>query len=775
MFNLKRPAVWTALSLISGILLGQYISERLCIALFAIIIILIFIDFAVKIFNPAVFIIPLFAVLGFILININSLNNVKDLKFHELVIDSHSFTVDGTICNISFTSTGKAIVKVKSDTIYKDGIAVSDEPIVLYTICGNTSYLPGDKITAFGEIKCFNEKDNPSDFNQNLYYRTRGYDYIFYPEDITVYGKEPIYPNRFYYIISSSLKSIYDNILNEEDSGIIKAIMLGDKSDIDSDIKELYRRAGIIHIIAISGMHISILSAAIYFVLTKLFKFKDLAASVISILFLANYSLLTGSSPSTVRAVLMMSIYYFSSILFREKDSLSSIAVACIIILIFNPLYLFDVGFQLSFLTALGIILSSAIVDKSSLNKTIKKLCIVQSLFAVMISAPVVAYNYFEVPVISIFINILVLPLMSLLFIMSLISGVIGLVSLTAAEFLAGIVHYILVFYKIICTKCVLLPFSVLKTGRPSLAVILAYYLLFFAICFYKKGSGRKIIVPLIILAAVISFERNFNGSEAAFLYVGQGDCSVVTASDGTTVVIDTGGLSYREIGNNTGKNVIIPYLELKGKTKIDALILSHLDYDHSLGAIELLDNYEIGAVIMPAYSEFILNDLYYEIIRRAEEKNIAVYKASYKDSFSIGSVYVDCIYPMTEDISDDGHLNDYSLCFILETEDSKILYTGDIELNGEIDILLSDENINCDIIKIPHHGSKTSSSPEFLYFADADYSVISCGKNNIYNHPDAEVISNLKKLNTQIYVTKDNGAVIFNLKNGRINVSTER
>lgn len=516
---------------------------------------------------------------------------------------------------------------------------------IVLEISDNTSYgwsaRRGDYVEANVELEASQgmlpvpaAAANPGQFDLRQYYKSLGYlYYIEEPEVISVArGK-----NRIVYRLDSlktSLKAVYRKCCTATDAGVYAAMVTGDRSDMDSTISELFSAAGIGHILAISGLHISLIGMGLYKLLRRI-GFLCPMSAIISGIFVVLFGVMTGNSVSATRAIMMFVCAVNAQVLGRRYDILSAVSLSAIILILKNPYVIANSGFLLSFMAIAGV---AVVTDGFS----VKWLRWLTGPAAIQLATlPIILWFYYEVPVYSVFLNLLVVPLMSLIMISALCCGLLGLISIPAGCFFAGAGHYILILFQYGSELMLSLPGSVFVAGRPELWQVMVYYILLFlfsqrkrvvvwiekravrrcgeAECEVKKhrevgreavkGGARKcearkceaekleagkcvmganiFLRSLLVIAVIILLARGRSGLEVTFLDVGQGDAIFISLPNGGNVFIDGGSTSSR----NIYEKVIEPFLKYKGVRRLDFLFLTHSDADHENGWVQALSN----------------------------------------------------------------------------------------------------------------------------------------------------------------------------------------
>lgn len=606
------------------------------------------------------------------------------------------------------------------------------------------------------------------------------------------------------------LKERLYRIMPEKEAAFMSALLLGDKKGMDSSVKDLYRRNGILHILSISSLHITIIGMTVYRLLRKVGVPVCPAALSGSILLLL-YGGMTGFGVSACRAIGMYLIKMFGEAVGRTYDMLTALAVMGAAMVMKNPLYLHSSGFLLSFASVLGIgilypVISSGNVreqDRGDWNARTKRLSVwkcrilnsvSQSFFAslsiTVATLPVQLWFFYEIPVYSVFLNLIVIPFMKPIMITGLLAmAVPGLWWLGMADCL------ILQGYEFLCGCFDRLPFHTWNPGRPAAVWVAAYYLAVLAAAAAVKYLRTEKIpvkafgVGLLCLAVLLLGIRPPSKNSITFLYVGQGDCILVRTSSGQNYVFDCGSTSR----SGVGKYVLIPCLKYYGIRNIDALFLSHPDADHVNGALELLsmgreNNITVRQLVLPGIEERARQEQLGELAEAAQKADmhgaVLVGYLSAGEAWDCGGAVFTCLHP--ERSAKGENPNAYSLCFLVEFREERrrgseggtekygwnALLTGDVEGSGEkamIEELGKRADKEVWVLKAAHHGSRNSTSRELLDLVSPKLAVISCGSGNRYGHPHRELLERLEDSGALVVRTDQTGAVTVFYEDGGI------
>ena len=791
---IKRPVFWILLAFVLGEVIAVF---DLNIAVPCIVLAIIVIrKIIIKAYEDmGAFVVIFFTlIMGFMLMSneITTRNHIYDLKENTVI-------VQGKIYKIENTAFGK--------NIYLKGVEVEngEKNVSVKRIFANTEKIPnvkiGNIIKVRGKLRQFEEAANKGNFDSRKYYLSLGFYGKIEAGTIEVINSEysgirqGLYELRREIIerlekLCSDNKGIFSIINNK--NGIIGAIILGDKTDLDSDIKELYSVSGIAHILAISGLHISFIGMAIYRLLRRRFRF--LFSAAVSIPVVLSFGIMSGFGISTIRSIIMFILKIIGEVLGRKYDAITAISLAGLVLLVQNPFVVCNSGFQMSFGAIIAIVLILPIVEEilNTDNKIIKVLSANFTISLVM--NPILAWNYYELPTFSFLLNIVVVPLMSVV----IVSSIVGIFCSCIMFGFGKVVIFpgcgILELYTFLCNIINKSSVTSIVVGQPKVTIIIVYYAILLVVLFglknirtkytraekerniIKKETGlvlekkakkeRRIkgqnvklrlacIVGFLLLNCLIYYIPN-PGFYITFINVGQGDGILIHGDNGTKVMVDGGSTSEKQVA----KNCIVPYLKAEGIGTIDYSIITHTDKDHISGILEILENnnsnrIRIKNLVMPDIN--MKDDTYNELIEKAKLKKINVLYIKKGDTLSLGKTKIKCIYPETTTTASDK--NDYCTVLSVKNKTSKILLTGDI--SKEIEEKIKDDiEENYTVLKVAHHGSNYSSSEKFLKKVNPKYSIISVGKNNSYGHPGNETMERLRKQGGVIYRTDEKGGI---------------
>jgi competence protein ComEC len=784
---MKRPAVFISIFYLTGLLTGYYVKDLLLvILLFGIAIILSIILYKTYSWK-GVFVFPLICFFAYINIynHIESSNNELGKTFD----DSLSCTTEGYIDNIIsqedktqlIISTNKIIIE---DKTYTDKVKIK----VYGTDIDNVDI--GSYISIRGKLSKPSRPTNQGQFDEEKYYRIRGIKYKLFLKEYKIIDNEKLdilcklkyYMNKKLSFLRNKWVKVFDSILPENQANVMKAMILGEKSYLSIDTKDMYSESGISHVLAISGLHIAILGYGFFSLICLLVSKKK--GVIFTICFLVFYLILTGASVSTVRAVIMISIILLAYFFGKSYDIYSSLCTAGIIILMINPYNLWDTGFLLSFSAVIGIIAITPALDELY-NK---KGNIIIATFNVSLGAtfgtmPVMLLTFYELHIYSVLVNILVVPLMSIVVLFGFLGLVIGSLSIYFGRLISGIIFYILNFYDLCCELAGSLPFSTITIGKPKFINIILFIIILALISMlaYEKvdkevTKKRITIIACLLVILNLVFYISPKPLKIVHLDIGQGDSAVVISPARKVYVIDGGGnIRKKTTDRDTGYYIVRPYLKYNGISNIDCLIMTHSDRDHVGGLIELIDYFEIDNIVLPyAYKNKEEEDiLLKELIDRANRKNINIVYLNENNIIRDKYVSFETIYPLRDTTSFHNN-NAYSLVLNLKYKAYNEIFTGDIEKQEEEKINNKyTDYLNSDIIKVPHHGSNSSSTKEFIEYVMPRLAVISSGRNNRFGHPHKEVLERYLDYDIPVFNTSIDGAITINTDGYNMGIST--
>lgn len=610
----------------------------------------------------------------------------------------------------------------------------------------------GSSIKGEGVVRKFSESSNPGGYDEMSYKYGNGILLSLEKAKLVRVDTALILWRDYLDKVQGNLAKVFSDLFDDKRASLATAMVLGDKKNLDADIKMLYQRNGIAHLIAISGLHIAMIGGTLYKCLRRLTGSFSIAASI-GVIFIVSYGVMTGLSGATYRAVIMLVMSIGADVFGRKYDGLTAVALALLIMLVNNPYQITQVGFLLSFGAVLGIVLIHPMWKQWStkIPKCLDGLFV--SISVQLVLTPIMLYHFYEIPLYSIFLNVIVVPLMNILLAMLIFCGVIGVFSVGLALIPAYIADGIFAFYEMLCCVMERLPGHTLCTGKPEVWWIVLYYV-FLAIGVYFSYGNCKRVSKVFLVLLMLSFGVFLLPTQVKICMfdVGQGDAIYIRTKYQRHVLIDGGSSSKNRIGQYVLKNGLKYY----GAATIDYLFVTHSDSDHYSGVKELLEDelIEVDNMVFPAISN--PDKAYLELVDLAKKRGCAVYYMKKGDFLELDGVLFQCLNPLQQIYEDKNEG-----CIVLQMNygDFDMLLTGDLNVEAEQSIL-NDITDTVEVLKVAHHGSATSTSDAFLRKLRPAIACISVAERNRYGHPSKEVMERLRQYTRKIYLTKDSGAI---------------
>lgn len=645
----------------------------------------------------------------------------------------------------------------------------------------------GQQIAVQGFLTLPENARNPGEFDANTYYKSKGYDYVMYEAKICSCGKKYDYLMQGMDEVRRYAQRQLDRYLMPGDAGIMSAMLLGDKSHMETEIKELYREVGIYHILAISGLHISMIGGCMYTLFKKM-QMKPVIAVIISLSFIVFYGIMIGMPSSAFRAIVMFTFGLVAPLFCRSHDKLTSLAFAGACLAVWEPLLMFDAGVQLSFLAVMGIIL----LYPTFLDIHRHHMKIADGLwvsFAVTyMTMPIIMRTYYELPIYSLLANVCVLPFVPVLIAFGLGIVILGGIWNLPAKLSAVVIHMILWFYERILAIFAELPGNSYITGASEVWRIFIFYIVLGIMIWIILKIKRKLLIQslrsendyaegrqqeyvrvqkricrimrrihlaqvviMILLVVLLIAPKQFD-CRFTFLDVGQGD-GICLETKGEVYLIDCGSTS-RE---NIGKYTLIPFLKYRGIKEIDGWFLTHPDKDHTSAFTELCEDYDVGEIgVETLYIPKALEEEFSEIIILAKRCEIEVIMLETGNTMNADGLTMTVLSPETEKVYTDE--NAASLVLYMECGNFDALFMGDA--GAEAEKIIMEQGIeDVTLLKVGHHGSSIEANTEaFIETMRPVVSIISCGENNVYGHPHKQTINNLEAVGSDIWITSEKG-----------------
>ncbi|MBD5392814.1 MAG: DNA internalization-related competence protein ComEC/Rec2 [Lachnospiraceae bacterium] len=634
----------------------------------------------------------------------------------------------------------------------------------------------GSMVKVEGKIKNFEKPSNPGQFDAESYYHILKISFQLNQTEIQAKSdtydqfREKLYEYKEYF------SGILDISLSDRDASVMKTMLLGEKSSADKEIKALYQRNGIAHILAISGLHISLLGMTLFKLLRRAGLPVWVTAGLPAVIILL-YGFMTGFSVSSLRAVIMFMIHMTAHLCKRTYDMITAAFLAAVLLLLDQPLYLYSSSFLFSFgcIFAIGFLVPALTKEMKHREKEpgVLLTSFLSGAALTMAGIPLQLCFFYQMPVYATVLNLLVIPFMSFLMtggILLLLFYKIPMISTLTASLITGI----LAVYETSCRFVERLPFHMILPGKPGKVQIGIYLAGMFTVIVLKERITLKKRWALLLCSAFLLFLPGKRELTVTFLDVGQGDCIHISTMEGSNYLIDGGSSSVSSVGTYR----IIPYLKEKGADEIEALFVTHPDQDHCNGITELMQTGKeqgifVRNLYLPDIAKESRSEAYEALVTEAERNGISVGYISKGQALIEDDFELICLHP--EKGYSTLEANEFSTVLFLGFGDFQVLLTGDVEGEGEKKLLrslyeadnegtleMSFRERGITVLKAAHHGSAGSTSEELLKLLHPAYTIISCGKNNSYGHPHKELLERLNEQKTEIMITYESGAITF-------------
>ncbi|MBQ3292404.1 MAG: DNA internalization-related competence protein ComEC/Rec2 [Mogibacterium sp.] len=704
----------------------------------------------------------------------------------------NSFDIE--LGDVTIQDGGSAKLKNKILVKFDGNIVNGSEPV-------DIADLTGLRVEIKGKLIEPDSADNPGCFDYRLYLRSCRTVYMIKTSSVNYErDRDGSFPGEIYWkwrrLLVRKREAFLGMFSDETIRGFIKGVVFGDKNDIGEEIREEFNTNNTGHILAVSGLHIGFLYALLRFFSGKR---RSVLISLAIVSAIIIYGEMTLWSASTIRAVIVLSISMLSFYVRRPADLLTSVSAAAVIILISNPYQLFNTGFQMSFLALMGIAFLGGPLA-AFMGEGFGIMLAVQ-----LGAAPLAAFYFHRFNPLSVLINIpiiavasILVPLCIMTLLLSSVSGTLFLgggagvtdIAVRLSEYAA---HFTIWLNRIIAGDG---SFSFNAVSVSPGLILLFYLLIFFMCCEWTRimilrKEWELITVGLACILIVstamgIASYNKFADDEIVFVSVGQGDCTHIRCN-GHDVLIDGGGRT----DYNVGKKILMPYLLSNGAEKVDFAMVTHLHTDHCLGILELDIEYPVGMIGIPddyrrsiertsdskySYRTVPATDGAGDIEEIVKQCDNLLFLSSGERITVSENVFIDPVWPppgVKRNLSADDP-NENNMVYIVNYKGVKIMVTGDLLEEDEHEMVkyyAGTNALDCDVLKVAHHGSKSSSSEEFLDAVDPEIAVIQVGRNNLYGHPHQQTLARLEERGIKVFRTDLNGAVGIDLKKQGIKI----
>ncbi|WP_207579265.1 DNA internalization-related competence protein ComEC/Rec2 [Listeria marthii] len=621
----------------------------------------------------------------------------------------------------------------------------------------------GQFISVSANIETPQVNRNQNQFNYQEHLKRQRIHYVLQASSLSISDEvSPSILMRIQNIRLQTITHITENI-SPKINPYFLALITGEKNGFSPEMYETYQQMGVVHLLAISGLHVNLLVGAIYFLLLK-FGITRERAVLCLLIFLPFYIILTGANPPVIRAATMTALLLLSEKYATKWSSFSVICLSFVLFFLLQPYVIYEVGFQLSYAVSFGIILSSRQILTRQQNIFTKSLAI--SFVSTMMSSVVMMYHFYSFSWVGIFFNLLYVPIFTIIILPGCISVfLLSMCSPVLSAIPESVLTFLIQFIESFTNVLAKIPRQTIVTGRPNtiiLVLIIGTILLFF-----YQWQKKKFPIGIFIFFCMLCYISSFNFiGKVSFVDVGQGDSILIQLPyNKGNYLIDTGGQLPFEKEDwakkrkpfTIGESTLAPVLKSKGISSLDKVIITHSDADHMEGLDDLAKNISIKELIFAqgAENKAIMKEA---LDAMPQVKQTIILAGA---NWQVGENRFECLYPTQAGVGG----NDDSIVLKAILDNKVWLFTGDLEVNGEQKLL--DQPVKADILKVGHHGSKTSTSKEFMQQVQPTFAIISCGVKNRFGHPHAETLKTLEAAETTILRTDLQGEIIYTFGKG--------
>ncbi|MDT0048303.1 DNA internalization-related competence protein ComEC/Rec2 [Listeria cossartiae subsp. cayugensis] len=621
----------------------------------------------------------------------------------------------------------------------------------------------GQFISVSANVETPQANRNQNQFNYQTYLKRQKIHYVLQANSLSISNRvSPSILMRIQNIRLQTIAHISENI-SPTINPYFLALITGEKNGFSPEMYETYQQMGVVHLLAISGLHVNLLIGAIYFLLLK-FNISRERAIICLLGFLPFYVIFTGANPPVIRAATMTALLLLSEKYATKWSSFSVICLSFTLFFFLQPYVIYEVGFQLSYAVSFGIILSSRQILTRQQNIFTKSLAI--SFVSTIMSSVVMMYHFYSFSWVGIFFNLLYVPIFTIIILPGCISVfLLSMCSQTLATIPESMLVFLIQLIESLTNVFAKIPHQTIVTGRPNTVILIL--IIVTILLFFYQWQKNKFPVRIFIIFCLLCYFSSFNVSgKVSFVDVGQGDSILIQLPyNKGNYLIDTGGQLPFEKEDwakkrkpfTIGGSTLTPVLKSKGISSLDKVIITHSDADHMEGLDDLAKNISIKELIFAQGSEN--KAIMKETLDAMPQIKQTIILAG--ANWQVGESRFECLYPTQAGVGG----NDDSIVLKAILDNKVWLFTGDLEANGEQKLL--GQPVKADILKVGHHGSKTSTSKEFIQQVQPTFAIISCGVKNRFGHPHVETLNTLEEAETTILRTDLQGEIIYTFGKG--------
>lgn len=666
----------------------------------------------------------------------------------------------------------------------------------------------GKHLTLTGVLRQPQTKRNPGGFDYRAHLSRQGVVGIIDTKGLVQIGEQGGFPPlRWIETLRLQTERLIDVIYTEPGvktshpestlyAQLLKGILLGKRSDVPTETLDLFRNSGTFHVLAVSGLHVGLVAIFCYLGFS-LFRFPQKILCLLTIIAVLIYACLIGFRPSVFRAALMAILFLFANLIDRDADLFNLLAFAALVLLLLNPQQLWDVGFQLSFVAVASIVYfvpkmekplrrlwgdaeGSSSENEGSVLKKFQNVAVKWVVLSYLVTfaaqigtGPLITYHFFRAYPLGIVVGPFAVGLVSLIVAMGMASVCVGFIWLPFAKLL-GVLNHAIISLFLTLIGMFGQTWGVAKLTPPTFGLFVLYIACCLGITYWQVVYRQWKVASLIGLSVLTiwiwdtAFHEKGRLLEVITLDVGQGDAAIVRFPDNRTLLID-GGIQQtyydkqkrKRVEYDVGERIIEPYLDFHGIRKIDMVVLTHPDFDHGGGLGYILENFKVGQVL--GISDIPLNSETHRRLHAIVKARNIPYSFRYAGEIEFTpTATLNLLHPIDASSTNllDTDKNDDSLVIKITYREVDILFTGDIGKKAESRLIASGQDIRSEILKVPHHGSRTSSSAPFLDAVQPRYAIFSLGQGNRYQFPHADVVTRYRVRGCPMLRTDESGAI---------------
>lgn len=718
-----------------------------------------------------IFISLIFVFFGFLRTeSISTSRQNESEKLSQIGLLSDSLQLFGTVKSVKESPKAFTYL-VKTDSILFNQIRVYSEQTLVQLIfyrdnsSSSQNHQIQDKIGSVVSYKPISDIKNPNQFNYGAYLTKKGILAQF--QEIQFISSQK---QSGLHQLKQRFEEAIERLFKLEEVGIAKALIIGDKSDINPETRLDFSRSGLSHLMAVSGLHVGFLVAPFWFIIPWIWtkKFGRLAGILFLGFALLSYCWLTGFSASVVRASIMAFLFTYAKLYEKVRYPLNIVGFAAFVLLLYDPGYLSDVGFQLSFGAVSLILVLMPLFDSITREPTRLNKILASILVGLVVQIglfPLLAVYFGEISVISPITNLFAMLPASLLVQFGLLSTIITIFIPSVAPYLGFVLNWLAKFLGYLAHFFSSTDFSYAEFSSPH-PLFIVFWITFIIALAVSRNKQLRWNWVLISLSALIFWRVSlvFTLFERPTLKltvfdIGQGDANLLETPNKKRLLIDTGIWSPNY---DSGSRVLVPELRAKGIKHIDGIVLSHPHADHIGGTLPILQAFSVGALYTDTSSAEPRSNLFQRILTLAYKKKIPVIELHAGDQILLDpSISIKVLWPVKSFSS--SNLNEISTVLRVDFDSTSFLFTGDAEENAE-ELMSStlDEVLDTDYLKVGHHGSRSSSHTPFLEDVTPKFASVSLGNKNKYKHPHAQSMLRMQVFNPKIHFTNLSGAAIY-------------